>query len=107
MAVRLITENGRPVTVQLKQDSNFDPVEGTVDVAYVDTAAQAVFVTITESNKPDGIVQDGDKWLFCTQEVDKDDLILDSFDATKWQVVFVDIYFPGPKKLVWKAQIRA
>ena len=107
MAVRLISENGRAVTVREKVPSNFDPVEGTIDIAASDVEAFAAFVSINESNKINSIIQDGDQLLFCTQEVDKDDLIIDSIDGTQWQVVFVDIKFPGPQKLVWKAQVRS
>jgi hypothetical protein len=105
-AVRLITENGRPVTVRSKDTSAFDPVEGTVSVAYVDVAAEGVFVPITESNKPDGLIQDGDRWCFVTEETNKDDLIVD-VDATEWQAVYVDVKYPGPLKLVWRVQVRS
>ena len=106
-AVRLITENGRDITVREKLESGFDSVAGTVTVDFSDTPALAVFVSITAANKPDGLVMDGDEWLFSTEQVTKDDLIVDSADGTEWQVVFVDTKFPGPKKLVWKAQVRS
>jgi hypothetical protein len=106
-AIRLITENGRDITIRQKDESNFDSVAGTVDVSYIDTAAMAVFVTITEANKPNNIVQDGDQWLFSTEEVNKDDLIVDSADGTSWQAVYVDEKFPGPMKLVWRVQVRS
>jgi hypothetical protein len=107
MAIRLITENGRDVTIREKVESAFDSVAGTVDVAYNDSPAMAVFVSITEANKPNNIVQDGDQWLFSTEEVNKDDLIVDSADGTAWQAVFVDEKFPGPFKLVWRVQVRS
>lgn len=106
-AIRLITENGRAITVRQKQESNFDPVAGTVDVAYVDTPSEGVFVSITATNKPDGLVEDGDQWLFSTEAVQKDDLIVDSADGSVWQAVYVDEKFPGPIKLVWKVQVRS
>ena len=107
VAVRLISENGRDISIESQNPSNFDSVLGTVDTAPTTVPALAVFVSITAANKPDNLVQDGDEWMFSTEEVAKDNLIIDSADGTKWQAVFVDTKFPGPKKLVWKVQVRS
>ena len=75
-------------------------------MAYVDVNAEAVFVPINQTNKPDGLITDGDRWCFVTEEVVKDDLIVDT-DSTEWQVVFVEAKFPGTTAIVWRAQVRS
>ena len=105
-AIRLITENGRPVVVKNRVEANPDPVEGTIDITYDEVDADAVFIDITSQNKPEGEIQIGDKLCFVTEAVSMQDLILDFGDGESWQVITVDEKFPGPIKLVWRAVVR-
>ena len=103
-AVRLITENGRDVTVRTRVTSAVDPVTGTVTTGYIDVPALAVFPSISDTNRPEGEILAGDKLCFVTETVEMTDLIVDGGEA--WQVVVVDEYLPGPTYLVSKCVVR-
>ena len=107
MYLRLIGGNGRNIVVRTKDESNFDSVTGTVDIADVNAPSIATFVDITTDTKTDGLVQNGDEWMFSTEEVNIANTIVDADDGTEWQVVFVKKWKPGPLTIGWKVHVRS
>lgn len=102
--VRLVSENGRDVVIVNKGIGGHDPVTGTVTSTPTQVNALAVFPTITEKNREGLSIGEGEKIVFITEKVEKDDLIQDG--GQDWQITDVADYYPGDVEIGWKCAVR-
>ena len=120
VAERLITENGRALTLVRKDQGNpADPLKpwrastGAADVSF---AITGVFVDFEQEDFDGTLVRRGDKRVLAAasevetaaapdfDEVEDFDYVLDAGD--RWDVVKVDVVQPGTARILYDIQVR-
>jgi hypothetical protein len=122
LADRLISENGRALTIVRRDQSNFtDPAKpwrGSTEAAEVSTAVTGVFIEYEKEDVDGDLVRRGDKRvLIAAKDVEDEsassenvkvedyDHVLDG--TVRWKILSAELIEPGSQRIMYDVQVRA
>jgi hypothetical protein len=121
LADRLISENGRSVTIVRRDQANFtnpaEPWGSSTEADTISTVVTGVFLEYEKEDVDGDLVRRGDKRVFIaasdvedettgTQNVKVEDYdhVLDG--TTRWKIISAKLIEPGPLRIMYDVQVR-
>jgi len=121
LADRLISENGRDLTIVRRDQANFtDPAKpwrGSTEASTISTVVKGVFIEYEKEDVDGDLIRRGDKRvLIAASDVEDEttgtlnvkvedyDHILDG--TVRWKIIVAELIEPGPLRIMYDVQVR-